>query len=76
MQEKSDKSSGAYMVETLEYLNGKASKQYREERVRVNQIDVVDDVHVEGVHQYSEAHDFVNEKGHPSAKFTIEPTKI
>jgi hypothetical protein len=42
----------------------------------VNQVDVVDDVHVKAVYQDGEAHDFVDEEGHPCAKFTIEPAEI
>jgi hypothetical protein len=60
MEEELDISSGANVIQTDEYLNCDAAEQNREEGVGVDKVDMVDNVHVEGVHQDGETHDFVD----------------
>jgi hypothetical protein len=42
----------------------------------MNQVDVVDNVHVEAVYEDGEAHDLVDEQRHSRAKFAVESAEI
>lgn len=76
MEEKLDVFSSADMIQRDKDLDGHTSEHDGSKGVRLDQIDVVDDVHVERVYEDGEAHDFVDKQRNSCAKFTKVSTKV
>ena len=61
VEEVLDEFSGTHVIQTDKYLDYLTAGDNREHWVRVNQIHMVDDMHVKSVYKNREAHDFMDE---------------